>query len=147
MHCVKLAVAVCTVENLLSPCVLWNTYWHFGFQCTVETYSHRVYRQQTYDIVCNVKNLRSTCVPSINILHNVYCRQLTDIVGFNVPWKTYGHYVYCGKLTDIVCTVENLLSPCVPWKIFWHRVYRKKLTYIVCTVENLLKSCLLWQIY
>ena len=36
-----------------------------------------------------------------------------------------------GKLTNIVCTVENVLSPCVPWKIDYHRVYRGKLTDIV----------------
>ena len=85
VNCGKLTITVCTVENLLTSCVVWKTY------CIVYCgkLAVTVYRQQTFDIVCTVENLQSPCVLWQTYGHRVYREKLTDIVVFNAPWKTY----------------------------------------------------------
>ena len=84
MHCGKLAVTVCTVENLLTS---WFSMYCGKLAITVcivnrhltlcvvwKTYGHRVYCGKltvtvctVINIVCDVENLRSPCVSSTNI--------------------------------------------------------------------------------
>ena len=112
-----LTIIVFTVENLLSPCELWKTYYHH-VNCGILT-----------DIVA-FNALWKT------YYHRVNNEKLTDIVIF----------MYLRKLTITECTVKNLLSSCVPWKTYLHHTFRKHDIDIVCTVENLLtSSCFMYR--
>ena len=57
----KLIIIVCTVENLLTSCVL-------------------MYRRKLIITVCTVENLLTSCVLWKTYYHRVYCGKLTDIV-------------------------------------------------------------------
>ena len=84
------------------------------FNALWKTYGHRVYRQQTFDIVCTVEHLL-------------------------ISWVL----MHCGNLTVTVCTVNKHLTLCVLLKTYGHRVYRQHTFDIVCTVENERSSCVL----
>ena len=93
VYCEKLAVTLCTVKNLL-------TSW-FSMYCGI-TFCHRVFRQQTFDIVCTMENFRLPCVLWKTCGHRVYCGKLAVTVCI-----VNRHFVYCGIHSVIVCTVKS----------------------------------------
>ena len=118
--------------------VVFNVMW--------KTSGHRVFRQQTFDILCDVENLRSSCV-MWKTCHHVISQQT-----FCVVWKTSGYHVIrqqtlCNSSTDILCGVENFGSPCDSSIDIWHRVYCEKHAVTVWFVKRHLTLCVLWKTY
>ena len=75
-----------------------------------------------------------------NLLHHVNCGQLTNIVGFNAPWKAFDHRVIHQQTFYVVWNLSITV-----WSVNIHSVWCGKLstlcdpsTDILCGVENLL---------